>query len=176
MSFAVFQQLSPSSVVDCCLFASFTSADANNLVLSRGDRLEVYELHRATNRLVYSLSIPLFGRPEAIGSFRPRPGAPENLALVFRKARYLSVLRYDPDLGSARTCGQHLLIAADDPAAASLPVGFQPQISVDPENRCVAVRSMPDRVVVFPVADDSTWALDSQQSLTQLVGGLPFRQ
>eukprot|EP00930_Biecheleria_cincta_P027399 TRINITY_DN19257_c0_g1_i1.p1 TRINITY_DN19257_c0_g1~~TRINITY_DN19257_c0_g1_i1.p1 ORF type:complete len:1549 (-),score=302.72 TRINITY_DN19257_c0_g1_i1:13-4632(-) len=156
MSFAVFQQLCPASLVDSCVFASFTKADANNLVLTRGDRLEVYNLNRQQNKLVLAFSASLFGRPECVCSFRPQADAPENLAIVFRQAKYLSVLSYDPELGSVRTCGQNLLIASTDPAAASLQDGFRPQIVVDPEQRCLAVRSLADRLVVFPSGGDSS--------------------
>eukprot|EP00931_Biecheleriopsis_adriatica_P056191 TRINITY_DN33294_c0_g1_i1.p1 TRINITY_DN33294_c0_g1~~TRINITY_DN33294_c0_g1_i1.p1 ORF type:complete len:1418 (-),score=316.41 TRINITY_DN33294_c0_g1_i1:148-4401(-) len=168
MSFAVFQQLAPASLVDSCCFVSFTSADADNLVLTRGDRLEVYNLQRRQNRLVFAFSVSLFGRPEALISFKPSAGSPDHLAIVFRRARYLSVLRYEEELGSVQTCGQHLLIAAGDPAAA-LPEGFQPKLAVDPDNRCLVVRSLPGRLLVFPAGRDAAPS-------GQLSGGLPFHQ
>ncbi|OLQ01189.1 hypothetical protein AK812_SmicGene16076 [Symbiodinium microadriaticum] len=112
MSFGVFQQLAPSAVVDCSTFASFTSPDASNLVLCRGDRLEVYHLLQKQNRLRLAFATNLAGRVEALATIRPRPGAPENLVILFRRASYLVVVRYEQALGSIQTCGQHLLISS----------------------------------------------------------------
>eukprot|EP00439_Symbiodinium_sp_Y106_P027241 s871_g3.t1 len=111
MSFGVFQQLAPSAVVDCSTCASFTSPGASNLVLCRGERLEVYHLLQKQNRLRLAFATNLAGRAEALATIRPRPGAPENLVILFRRASYLVVLRYEQALGSIQTCGQHLLIS-----------------------------------------------------------------
>lgn len=175
MSFAVFQQLTQTQVVDACIFASFTAPDANNLIVSKADRLEVYDVLRKQHKLSLVYSFPLFGRPEAIGSFRPREGAAEHLVVVLRRARYLAVLRHEPSFGSARTCGQHLLIPTDDPASISGPVGFRPQVAVDPAQRCLAVRVLPDRVLVFPVADGSSWQQEVQPAVAKH-GALAFHE
>ncbi|CAJ1383954.1 unnamed protein product [Effrenium voratum] len=162
MSFAVFQQLAPTSVVDCSIFASFTGADVNNLVLTRGDRLEVYHLHRRQNRLGFAFSIQLCGRPEAICAFRPPTGV-THLALLFRRSRYLAVLRYDAELGTAQTCGQHVL--STDPAA---PEGFQPKLLVDPEQRCLLAHALPERLVVFPTSQNPVLRRDNSAQLGAL--------
>lgn len=175
MSFAVFQQLTHSTVIDSCTFCSFTSNEAANLVLTKGDRLEVYEVKKKQGKLVFLFAVPLFGRPEAVSAFRPQEGGPDSLALVLKRARYLAVLRYDPSLGAARTCGQHVLIAPDEPISACLPTGFRPQLAVDPDQRCLAVRTLPDRVMVFPVSSDASWKLDAGPAVSQQ-GGLAFHQ
>lgn len=175
MSFAVFQQLTQSTVIDACLFASFTSPQATNLVLSRGDRLEVYDVQRKQGKLSLAFTVSLFGRPEALGAFRPREDGPDHLAVVLRRARYLAVLRHCPELGSARTCGQHLLLAPEDPAAASGPSGFKAQLAVDPLRRCLAVRTLRDRVMVFPVAADGNWRQDVGPAISRH-GGLAFHE
>ena len=100
-------------------------------MLARGDRLEIYHVQRRQNRLSFALGHQLCGRPEALASFRPKGGDADHLLLLFRRARYLVVLRYDADLGSIQTCGQHVLIAGESPAD-----GFHGQILVDPEQRC----------------------------------------
>eukprot|EP00434_Breviolum_minutum_P011507 symbB.v1.2.010145.t1/scaffold660.1/size175713/2 len=153
MSFAVFQQLAPTALVDRSIFASFTGSDVNDLVLIRGDRLEIYHLHRRLNRLSFALGHHLSGRCEALASFRPVGGASDHLVLLFRRARYLVVLRYDQELGSIVTCGQHVLISSTEPP---LPEGFQAKIVVDPEQRCLLAHALPDRLVVFPTSKGFT--------------------
>lgn len=172
MSFGVFQQLAPSAVVDCSTCASFTSPGASNLVLCRGERLEVYHLLQKQNRLRLAFATNLAGRAEALATIRPRPGAPENLVILFRRASYLVVLRYEQALGSIQTCGQHLLISTADTAASVLREGFQPKVAVDPEQRCLLVHSLPERLTVFPCGSSAVLRRDS----VQLMGSLQFSQ
>lgn len=166
MSFAVFQRLTQSTVIEGCLVCSLTSA--TNLVLNKGDHLEVYEVDRKENHLVFSFDLRLFGRPEAMVSFRPETSETDHLALVFQNARFLSVLKYSPEFGSARTCGQHMLMTGDDPGAGN--GGFEPQAVVDPDHRCLAVRARTDRVVVFPISGTSCWRFGGHQA------GLSFHE
>lgn len=169
----MFQQLTQSTVIDACLSCSFTSSRVTNLILSIGDHLDVYELQR--NNLTFACAIPLFGKPEALAAFRPCAGASDHLALVFRRGRYLAVLGYDAEFGAARTCGQHMLIPPDDPSSACGPVGFQPQLAVDPDHRCLIVHALPDRVVVFPIDKGASWQHDAGPVVSQQ-GGLAFHQ
>lgn len=165
MSFGVFQQLAPSALVDRSIFASFTGSDVNDLVLIRGDQLEIYHLQRRQNRLSYALGQQLFGRCEALAAFRPAGGSADHLALLFRRARYLVVLRYDTELGSIATCGQHVLIPSTE---SVLPEGFQPKLIVDPEQRCLLAHALPDRLVLFPTSKGSSLRPDSAAQLSSL--------
>lgn len=170
MSFAVFQQLTESTAINasCLLSCSFTGAQATNLVVVKGERLEVYELQasKQQSRLVFHCAAPLFGRPDAVRSFRPRADAPEHLALAFHGGRYLAVLKYDAEFGAVRTCGQRLLVAPSDPASTSTPSAFRPIVAVDPKSKCLAVQVLLDRVVVFPVCDGATWQYDAGSAAT----------
>lgn len=182
MSFAVFQQLTRGTVVDACLVCPFTSPEATNLILCKGDHLEVYDVQKRMNRLQYTFSAAVFGRPEALAAFRPSPMGPAHLAVVLRHGRYLAVLRYDPEFGNVRTCGQHVLVGEEDgpggsggAATVPLTIGFKPQVSVDPEQRCMAIRAAPDHLLVFPISAEAGWRLEAGPAVSQH-GGLAFHQ
>lgn len=145
MSFAIFQQLSQSTATDACLFASILTPTSTDLLLSRGDRLEVHALD-GQGRPSLAFACPLFGRPEAVAAFRLAEG-PDRVAVLLRNARYLVVFQYAPEFGNFRTLGQQVL-APEDPCLRG--AGFEPQLAVDPGHRCIAARVLPDRVLVFP--------------------------
>lgn len=171
----MFQQLTQSTSIESCITANFTSTNATNVILNKGDHLDIYDLQQRQNRLTFVLRIPLFGRPEAIAAFRPHKTEPDHLALVLRRGRHLAVVKHDAEVDNAHTCGQHVLLSPEDPAAALGPSGFRPQIAVDPDNRCLAARILPDRVVVFPISGDGDWQLGAGAAVSQH-GGLAFHQ
>eukprot|EP00929_Paragymnodinium_shiwhaense_P007923 TRINITY_DN111848_c0_g1_i1.p1 TRINITY_DN111848_c0_g1~~TRINITY_DN111848_c0_g1_i1.p1 ORF type:complete len:1443 (-),score=280.36 TRINITY_DN111848_c0_g1_i1:120-4448(-) len=180
MSFAVFQQLTRSTVIDACVVCPLTSPEATNLVVVKGDVLEVYDLQKKQGRLQFVCTCPLFGRPEALAAYRPKEGAAANLAIVLRRGTYLAALRFDHEFGSLHTCGQHLLAPATssgDPAATAggggasssgLSLGFKPQICVDPEERCLTVRAAPDHLLVFAIDSKESWRAEAGGAI---VGG-----
>lgn len=176
MSFAVYQQITESSIIDACLVSSFTAASAKNLIISKGDHLEVWNVNKRTNKLSFVYSVPLFGRVEALGTYRPKLNGPEHICAIFKRSRYLSVLRHEGSLGNVRTCGQHLLIPPNDPASTSGPTGFKSQIAVDPEQRCLAVRVLPDRVLIFPIAEDAKWQHEAGPAASNKNGDLSFHE
>lgn len=176
MSFAVFQQLSQSTVIDECIVSTFTDKNVVNVVLVSGSNLEVHELQGGKQgSLRFCFSVSLLGRPDGLVSFRPEEGALDHLVLVFKRGRYLSVLKYDPEFGVARTCGQHVLLTNDDPASARAHMGYHPQVVADPDNRCLAVRCLPDRVAVLPIGIKEGFRHDAGPILSEL-GALAFHQ
>ncbi|CAK0794971.1 unnamed protein product [Prorocentrum cordatum] len=169
--------VTPMGAIDACLFAPFTSAEASNLILCKGDHLEVYDVEGSKqHRLVFSLLVPLFGRPDALATYRPSAGSRENLAVLFRRGSYLAVLQYEPELGSVRTVGQHALVPPGDLAATAAAVEFRPQVSVDPEHRCLACRVLPDRVLVFPVSAEAAWRAAALGPAVHEHDGMAFHQ
>eukprot|EP00971_Amphidinium_carterae_P331009 6464340-Amphidinium_carterae.1 len=125
MSFGVLQQVSANTVIDACIVSNFTSAASTNLILQHGDRspnpptlplstklrrqarplvmLVCYEVSKV-GKLFFEFDVRLAGRPEAICSFRPQSGADtaqDHLALLFRDSHYISILKYDAELGAS---------------------------------------------------------------------------
>ena len=152
-----YTEIVPPSGVTHSLAVSFTSANANNLILVRTSILQIFRLKQLDNRqdtkLVLVAEYPLSGTVTAIGKaqIQNSKSGGEAILLAFRDAK-LSLIEWDPSQHNMSTVSIHYY---EDYASQTAP--WTPdlrncisRLTVDPNSRCVAFNFGVSNLAIIP--------------------------
>jgi DNA damage-binding protein 1 len=117
--------------VVCRLSATATESEKSNLVLAKGNLLEIYSF--SEDGLVKLLSTPLFGRITALETYQPGD-LTYDVLFILTERKHFSILCYDGATNSLVTRAKGSL---RDPVGRSLEQGQRGII--DPEGRMVGM-------------------------------------
>jgi DNA damage-binding protein 1 len=137
----------PATAVTHSLLGNFTSSTTQSLVLSKGTRIEVYEV--TEQGLQPILDVPIYGRIGAMEKFRPNP---EGLDLIFISTERFKfcVLGIDPERKVFVTKSHGDL--SDRYGAVA---DFGQLLFIDPESRLIGLHLYRGMLKIIPVSGRS---------------------
>lgn len=142
----LYKELVPPSAVTDCVEGRITGSNDINLVLAKGDLLQIYMVYREAvensdgkieqvSRLSLFHECRVFGIIRSMGTiYKDRSGA-QYLLLAFNDAK-LSVLEWDSSLGSLETVSLHYYEIEELKKYSEITERHSTALRVDPQNRC----------------------------------------